>query len=85
MNPGGDWGVQPVKHLTLDFGSGHDLTVHEFEPLIGLQADSAKPAWDSLSSSLCPFPTLARLYSLSPINKHYKNDIRAKEVWCVGG
>ena len=42
--------AQSVKHLTLDFGSGHDLTVHEFEPCIGLCADSADPVWDSLSA-----------------------------------
>ena len=28
----GTWVAQLVKHLTLDFGSGHDLTVREFEP-----------------------------------------------------
>ena len=42
-----------VKRQTLDFGSGHDLTVCEIEPHIGLCADSVEPAWDSLS--LCPF------------------------------
>ena len=26
------WVAQSVKHLTLDFGSGHDLTVCETEP-----------------------------------------------------
>ena len=42
---GGDaWVVQSVKRLTLDFGSGHDLSVCEFEPCIGLCADSAEPA-----------------------------------------
>ena len=49
------WGAgvaQSVKRLTLDFGSGHDLTVHEFEPCIGLCSDSEEPAWDSLSPSL---------------------------------
>ena len=35
--------------LTLDFGSGHDLAVCEFEPHVGLDADSSEPAWDSLS------------------------------------
>ena len=29
-----------IKCPTLDFGSGHDLTVHEFESLLGLCADS---------------------------------------------
>ena len=35
----GDWGAwvaQSVKRLTLDFSSGHDLTVSEFEPYIRL-------------------------------------------------
>ena len=27
-SPGAPGGMQSVKHLTLDFGSGHDLTVH---------------------------------------------------------
>ena len=36
--------AQWVQHLTLDFGSGHDLTVSEIEPRAGLCADSAEPA-----------------------------------------
>ena len=55
------WVAQLVKHLTLDFGSGHDLRVHEIEPHIRLCTDSTEPAWDSLSLSLCPSPA----YSLS--------------------
>ena len=43
-----------------DFGSGHDLTVCEFKPHIGLCTDSAEPAWDSLS------PTTSL-----KINKHF--------------
>ena len=35
-NSWGTWVVQSVKHPTLDFGSGPDLTVHEFKPHIGL-------------------------------------------------
>ena len=31
--------AQLVEHLTLDFGSGHDLVVHEFKPHVGLCAD----------------------------------------------
>ena len=34
---------------TLDLSSGHDLTVHEIEPHVGLCADRGEPAWDSLS------------------------------------
>ena len=44
--------AQSVKRLTLDFDSCHDLTVGEFEPRVRLCADSAEPAWDSLSPSL---------------------------------
>ena len=46
-----------VKCPTFDFSLGHALTVHEFEHRIGLYADSAEPAWDSVSLPLSlPFP-----------------------------
>ena len=61
----GAWVVQLVEHLTLDFGSGHDLTVCELEPHIGLQADSAESAWDSLSLSLSLLLSCSRVLSLS--------------------
>ena len=35
------------KHPTLDLGSGHDLTVFEFESHVGLCVDGVEPAWDS--------------------------------------
>ena len=35
-----------------DFSSGHDLTVHEFKPPIGLSAVSVEAASDPLSPSL---------------------------------
>ena len=54
--------AQWVKCPTLDFSSGHDLTVCEFDPRIRLCADSVEPAWDSLSPYLSA-PTL--LLSLS--------------------
>ena len=54
----GTWEAPSVKRLTLDFGSGHDLTVHELESHVGLCADSVEPAWDSLSPSLRPSPVL---------------------------
>ena len=47
----GAWGAQSVKRPTLDFGSGRDLTVREFEPRIGPCTDLAEPAWN-LSLSL---------------------------------
>ena len=40
----GTWVAQSVERLTLDFGSGHDLTVRGFEPRVGFWADSAEPA-----------------------------------------
>ena len=51
------WVAQSVKRPTLHLGSGHDLTVREFEPPVGLCVDSVEPAWDSLSPSLsAPLP-----------------------------
>ena len=47
-----------VKGPTLDFGSGHDLTVSEIEPRVGLRADSAGSAWDFLSPSFSAPPLL---------------------------
>ena len=58
----GDGALRWLSQLSvpiLDFGSGHDLAVREFEPRIGLRADSAEPAWDSLSPSLLAPPLLA--------------------------
>ena len=52
--------AQWVKNLTLDFGSGHDLAVREFEPCVGLYADGAEPVWGSLSLSL-PLPSSCSL------------------------
>ena len=45
-----------VKRPILDFGSGYDLTVHEFKPHIGLHTDSAETAWDSLCPPLSAPP-----------------------------
>ena len=67
INTRGAWVAQSVKRLTLDFRSGHDLTVCEFKPQIGLCAHSIEPACDSLSPSLSlPCPHLLSL-SLSLI------------------
>ena len=41
-----------VRRPTLDFDSGHDLMVREFEPHIGFFTDSMELAWDSFSFSL---------------------------------
>ena len=52
--------AQSVKPPT-SFGSGHDLTVREFEPCIGLSAVSTEPVLDPLSH---PSPTLSLFLSL---------------------
>ena len=44
--------AQLAKHLTLDLGSGHDLAVHGFKPLIRLGTDGTEPAWGFLSPFL---------------------------------
>ena len=44
------WVAQLVKRLTLDFGSGHDIIVREFEPRVGLCADSVDPPFPSAPS-----------------------------------
>ena len=62
--------AQLFKHQILDFGSGHDLTVHGFEPRVRLWADIAEPAWDSLSLSLSLSLLLSCSHTLSlKINK----------------
>ena len=72
----GTWVAQSVKLPTLDFGSGHDLTVCEFEPSTGLCAHSAEPASDPVSPSLCPSTACACAcaLSLSKINKNCKKE-----------
>ena len=44
--------AQSGRCPTLGFGSGHGLTVREFEPPVGLCAAGVEPAWDSPSLSL---------------------------------
>ena len=51
--------AQLVERPTLDFGSGHDLMVHEFKPHIRLCTDSTEPAGDPRSSSLSAPPLFA--------------------------
>ena len=58
-----------VRCPTLDLGSGHDLTVCGTEPHIGLCADSAVPAGDPLSLSLC-VPRLALAWCSLSLKKN---------------
>ena len=55
-----------VKRLTLELGSGCDLTVRGSDPQAGLCANSADAAWDSQLLPLSAPP--ARVLSLK-INK----------------
>ena len=48
----GTWVAQLVKLLTLDFGSGHVLTIQEFKPHVRFCTDSMELAWYFLSTSL---------------------------------
>ena len=67
----GAWGLSRLSVTTLGFGSGHDLTVHEFEPHVRLCAAHAEPAWDSLSPSHSAPPLHWLSLSLSLKNKHF--------------
>ena len=59
--------AQSVDHLTLDFGPGQDLTVHEIEPQVGLFTDSIEPAWNSPSLCLCLCVCLCLSLSVPPL------------------
>ena len=56
-----------LGQLSIQLGSSRDLTVHEFEPCIGLSAVSTVCFKPSAPLSLCP-PLLACSLSLSKIN-----------------
>ena len=45
-----------LSQWNIRFSSGHDLTAHEFEPPVGLCADSSQPASDILSPLSLPLP-----------------------------
>ena len=64
----GAWVAQSVKHPTLDFGSGHDLTVCEFEPHVGLCTDNVQSLLGILSLSFSlslPISCLPLYFSLA--------------------
>ena len=61
------WVAQLVEHLTLGFGSGHDLTVHEIEPHVRL-CQQRGACRGSLSAP--PSPSLFLPLSLSKMNKY---------------
>ena len=65
------WVAQSVKCLPLGFGSGHDLTVCEFEPHVGLCADGSEPGscFGFCVSLSLPLPHSCSV-CFSRINKH---------------
>ena len=52
-----------------DFGSGHDFTVREFQPHVGLCADSSEPR-AYFGFCVCPFSLTLRVSLSLKINKH---------------
>ena len=64
-----------------DFGSGHNLTDHEFKPCVRLCADSSEPgaALDSVSPSRSTPPLL--VLSLSKINRNINNKVFKHELF----
>ena len=55
--------VQLVELLTLDFGSGHDLTVRGIKS----HSVSTEPTWDSLSPLLSAPSLLTCMYVCAPV------------------
>ena len=72
--------AQSVKRPTLDFGSGHGLTVREFEPCVGLCVDSVELALDSLS--LCP-PLLVLSLKINTLKKKLKKGHHCQTTVCI--
>ena len=63
----GIWVAQSVKHLALDFGSGHDLRVMSLRPMSHFPL-SMESAWDSLSLPLS-LPMVTLSFSKTQKNK----------------
>ena len=73
--------AQLVERLPLGFGSGHDLIVSGFKPLIGICADSAEPAWDSLSPPLSVPTLLVLSLSQNELKKKKRNSQNTRVCW----
>ena len=68
----GAWVAQSAECPTLDFSSGHDLTIRGFEPRVGLCADSSELGacfGFCVSPSLCFCPAYTVCVCLSLKNK----------------
>ena len=78
--------TQSVKHPTLDFGSGHDLTVCGIEPRIGLCTDSVEPAWNlslALSLSLPWLLSFSFSLKINKLRKKVKDAHYFKNIFLV--
>ena len=65
----GIWVAQSVKHPTLGFSSGHDLTVSEFDPVLGA-ALAVQRLLGIFSLPLSAPLQLVLSLSLSELNEH---------------
>ena len=73
-----------------DFGSGHDLMVCEFKPIIRLAAVSTEPTLNPLSSSLSvppqfslSLPKINKTFFLIPSKFHFPTFSTCNEDWCL--
>ena len=73
--------AQLVKHLTLDFDSGHDVMVYGTELHIGLCIEWGACLGFSLSLSLCPFPTLSFSLKINKLKKFLNKRIKEKMTY----
>ena len=74
------WVAQSVEHLTLDFGSGHDLTVHGIQPHSGPHAGHGDCLGFSLSHLSAPsLLSLVRVCALSLPLSVSKNNKKTKQ------
>ena len=73
----GAWVSQSVKHLTPDFGSGHDLTVRELEPCVQLCTECGACLGFCLPFSLslpCSLSLSLKINTIKKINLKTQNN-----------
>ena len=76
----GAWMAQSVKHLTPDFGSGHDLTVHYSEPPIRLCTDSAETCLAFSLSLFLPLPLCLPFCSACSVSQNKQINIKKIKI-----
>ena len=76
---------QVIERLTVGSSSGHDLTVRELKPRVGLCADSSELTWDSLPPSFSAPTLLSHSLSLKSKSINLKKNQSISErhfVYC---